>query len=180
MDKFNFTPIKAKYLVEWLRFSIMLIRITADPDPVDPVSTLFCKLCTAEEEEEDRYCEWLRGLDAVGSEYQHQLKGSKEVCDSLTMLINGRSGIWSSLWTLSYVLLYKSDYYSPHTTAIDVKLLPGKRISIISRCGHMIQEAIERIWESYGLAYGFGLVKRDLPETLERAWHLTDSGGILK
>ncbi|PKU44271.1 hypothetical protein llap_5431 [Limosa lapponica baueri] len=43
----------------------------------------------------------------------------------------------------SYVLLYKNDYYSPHTATIDVKLLPVKRISIISRCGHMIQEAIE-------------------------------------
>lgn len=75
-------------------------RITADPDPVDLVSTLFCELGTAEEEEEDRYCEWLRGLDAEGSEHQHQLKGSKGVYDSLTMLINGRSGIWSSLWTL--------------------------------------------------------------------------------
>lgn len=75
-------------------------RITADPDPVDLVSALFCKLGTAEEEEEDRYCEWLRGLDAVGSEHQHQLKGSKGVCDSLAMLINGRSGIWSSLWSL--------------------------------------------------------------------------------
>lgn len=74
-------------------------RITADPDPTDLVSTLFCKLGTAEEEE-DKYCEWLRSLDAVGSEHQHQLKGSKGVCDSLTMLINGRSGIWSSLWTL--------------------------------------------------------------------------------
>lgn len=76
-------------------------RITADPDPVDLASALFCKLGTAEEEEEeDRYCKWLRGLDAVGSEHQHQLKGSKGVCDSLAMLINGRSGIWSSLWTL--------------------------------------------------------------------------------
>lgn len=74
-------------------------RITGDPDPIDPVSTLFCKPCTAEKEE-DRYCEWLRGLDAVGSEYQHQFKGSKKACDSLAMLINGRSGIWSSLWTL--------------------------------------------------------------------------------
>lgn len=74
-------------------------RITADPDPIDLVSTLFCKLGTGEEEE-DRYCEWLRGLDAGGSEHQHQLKGSKEVWYSLTMLINGRSGIWSSLWTL--------------------------------------------------------------------------------
>lgn len=74
-------------------------RITADPDPIDLVSSLFCKLCTAEKEE-DRYCEWLRGLNAVGSEYQHQFKGSKGVCDSLAMLINGRSGIWSSLWTL--------------------------------------------------------------------------------
>lgn len=44
----------------------------------------------------------------------------------------------------------------------------------------MIQEAIEGILESYGLAYGFGLVKRDLPEILERAWHLSVSGGILK
>lgn len=74
-------------------------RITADPDPIDLVSTLFCKLCT-EEEEEDRYCKWLRGLDAVGSEHRHQFKGSKGVCDSLATLINGRSGIWSSLWTL--------------------------------------------------------------------------------
>ncbi|CAM9415704.1 unnamed protein product, partial [Bubo scandiacus] len=56
----------------------------------------------------------------------------------------------------------------------------GKRISIISRCGHMIQEAIESILESYGLAYGFGLVKRDLPEILERAWHLTDLRDVLK
>lgn len=74
-------------------------RITADPDPFDLVSTLFCKLCRAEEEE-DRYCEWLRGLDAAGSEYQHQFKGSKGGCDSLAMLINAISGIWSSLWTL--------------------------------------------------------------------------------
>lgn len=44
----------------------------------------------------------------------------------------------------------------------------------------MIQEAIEGILKSYGLAYGFGLVKRDLPEIFERAWHLSDSGGILK
>lgn len=44
----------------------------------------------------------------------------------------------------------------------------------------MIQEAIEGILESYGLAYAFGLVKRDLPEILERAWHLTGSRGILK
>lgn len=49
-------------------------RITADPDPTDLVSTLFCKLCTVEQ---DRYCKWLRGLDAEGSEYQHQFKGSK-------------------------------------------------------------------------------------------------------
>lgn len=32
----------------------------------------------------------------------------------------------------------------------------------------MIQEAIEGILESYGLAYGFGLVETDLPEILER------------
>lgn len=44
----------------------------------------------------------------------------------------------------------------------------------------MIREAIEGILESYGLAYGFGLVKRDLPEILERAWHLTDLRGSLK
>jgi len=74
-------------------------RITADPDPIDLVSTLFCKLCTTEKEK-DRYREWLRGLDAVDSEYQCQFKGSKGVCDSLAMLINGRSGIWYSLWTL--------------------------------------------------------------------------------
>lgn len=44
----------------------------------------------------------------------------------------------------------------------------------------MIQETTEGILESYGLAYGFGLVKRDLPAILERPWHLTGSRGILK